>query len=78
MLFRGPMKKLLSEQYGPDFTRNTIKEAHSLYKKLVTEADAIWDDNSMAYNELFALAYDVPYLASGKRILPKTLQEMMR
>lgn len=32
----------------------------------------------MAYNELFALAFAAPYLASGKRIPPQTIQEMMR
>lgn len=32
----------------------------------------------MAYNELFALAFVAPYLASGKRIPPQTIQEMMR
>ena len=29
----------------------------------------------MAYNELFALAFVAPYLASGKRIPPQTIQE---
>ena len=32
----------------------------------------------MAYNELFALAFVAPYLASGKRIPPQTIHEMMR
>lgn len=32
----------------------------------------------MAYNELFALAFVAPYVASGKRIPPETIQEMMR
>ena len=32
----------------------------------------------MAYNELFALAFVAPYLASEKKIPPKTVQEMMR
>ena len=32
----------------------------------------------MAYNELFALAFVAPYVASGKKIPPETVQEMMR
>lgn len=32
----------------------------------------------MAYNELFALAFVAPYLASGKRITPEIAQEIMR
>ena len=30
------------------------------------------------YNELFALAFVAPYIASGKKIPPETVQEMMR
>lgn len=77
-LFRGTMKKVLAEHYGKAFARDTMKRAHSVYKKLVTEADDIGDGNPMAYNELFALAFVAPYLASGKRIAPKIAQEMMR
>lgn len=32
----------------------------------------------MAYNELFALAFVAPYVASEKKIPPETVQEMMR
>ena len=32
----------------------------------------------MAYNELFALAFVAPYVASEKKIPPTTVQEMMR
>lgn len=32
----------------------------------------------MAYNELFALVFVSPYLASEKKIPPETIQEMMR
>lgn len=77
-LFRGTMKKVLAEHYGEEFARDTMKQAHSVYKKLVAEADDIGDDNPMAYNELFALAFVAPYLASGKRITPEIAQEMMR
>lgn len=77
-LFRGTMKKVLAEHYGKAFARDTMKQAHSVYKKLVAEADGIGDDNTMAYNELFALAFVAPYLASEKRISPEVAQEMMR
>lgn len=77
-LFRGTMKKVLAEHYGEAFARDTMKQARSVYKKLVVEADDIGDDNPMAYNELFALAFVAPYLASGKRITPEIAQEMMR
>ena len=45
---------------------------------LVEQADDIGDDNPMAYNELFALAFVAPYVASEKKIPPTTVQEMMR
>lgn len=77
-LFRGTMKKVLAEHYGEEFARDTIKQARSVYKKLVAEADDIGDGNPMAYNELFALAFVAPYLASRKRISPQVAQEMMR
>ena len=32
----------------------------------------------MAYNELFALAFVAPYIASDKAVPPETIQEMMR
>lgn len=34
-LFRGTMKKVLAEHYGKEFARDTMKNAHSLYKRLV-------------------------------------------
>lgn len=77
-LFRGTMKKVLAEHYGKAFARDTMKHARSVYKKLVAGADDIGDDNPMAYNELFALAFVAPYLASGKQITPEIAQEMMR
>ena len=42
------------------------------------QADDIGNDNPMAYNELFALSFVAPYVASGKNIPPETVQEMMR
>ena len=77
-LFRGTMKKVLAEHYGKEFARNTMKQAHRVYRELVAGADDIGDDNPMAYNELFALAFVAPYLASEKRITPEIAQEMMR
>lgn len=77
-LFRGTMKKVLTEHYGKAFARDTMKRAHTLYKTLVTGADDIGDGNPMAYNELFALAFVAPYLASSKAIAPEVVQEMMR
>lgn len=41
------------------------------------QADDIGDDNPMAYNELFALSFVAPYVASGKNIPPETVREMM-
>lgn len=66
-LFRGTMKRVLSEHYGKAFAGDTMKQARRLYKKLVTEADDIGPGNPMAYNELFALAFVCPYIASGKK-----------
>lgn len=77
-LFRGTMKRVLAERYGAEFAGETMKKAGTIYKKLVLEAEDIGEDNPMAYNELFALAFVAPYLASGKRISPEDVQEMMR
>ena len=33
-LFRGTMKKVLTERYGQDFARDTMKKACNLYKNL--------------------------------------------
>ena len=40
--------------------------------------DDIGEDNPMAYNEMFALVFVAPYIASEKKIPPETIQEMMR
>ena len=55
-----------------------MKKSHKVYKELVAQADDIGDDNPMAYNELVALAFVAPYVASEKKIPPETVQEMMR
>ena len=49
-----------------------------IYGKLIEEADDIGKDNPMAYNEIFALVFVAPYIASEKKIPPETIQEMMR
>ena len=77
-LFRGTMKKVLTERYGKNFAKKTMREASSLYQRIVREADDLGKGNPMAYNELFALAFVAPYLACGKRITPEDVQEMMR
>lgn len=76
-LFRGTMKKVLTEHYGESFAADTMHCAKGIYKKLVLEADDIGSDNPMAYNVLFALAFIAPYLASEKQIAPDVVKEMM-
>ena len=78
LLFKGPMKKVLLENYGHDYAREIMKKSKIIYRKLIEEADDIGDDNPMAYNEMFALAFVAPYIASEKKIPPETIQEMMR
>ena len=55
-----------------------MKKSKKVYRKLVDQADDIGDDNPMAYNELFALTFVAPYVASEKKIPPEFVQEMMR
>ena len=71
------MKKVLSEKYGRQYADEIMKKSRAVYRRLVEEADDIGADNPMVYNELFALAFVAPYLASGKRIPPETIQLMM-
>lgn len=49
-----------------------------MYRKLLDDMDDIGDDNPMAHNVLFALAFVAPYLASNREIKPEICQEMMR
>lgn len=77
-LFKYPMKKVLLENYGQDYAREIMKKSKMIYGKLIEEADDIGKDNPMAYNEIFALAFVAPYIASEKKIPPETIQEMMR
>ena len=78
LLFKGPMKKVLIEKYDKGYASEIIKKSKKNYRKLIEEADDIGDDNPMAYNEMFALVFVAPYIASEKIIPPQTIQEMMR
>ncbi len=77
-LFSGTMKKVLEEKHGRAYAGKVMKKSKSVYRRIVEEADDIGKDNPMAYNEMFALAFVAPYLASGREISPETVQEMMR
>ena len=72
------MKKVLAETYGRAYADEIIKKSKKVYRKLVEEAEDIGEDNPMAYNEMFALVFVAPYLASEKKIPPEIAQEMMR
>ena len=78
LLFKGPMKKVLIEKYDKAYASEIIKKSKIIYRKLIEEADDIGNDNPMAYNEMFALAFVTPYIASEKKIPPEIIQEMMR
>ena len=77
-MFKSPMKNVLTEKYGREYAADIMKKSKKVYRELVEKADDIGDDNPMAYNELFALAFVAPYVASEKKIPPMTVQEMMR
>ena len=77
-LFSSPMKKVIEEKYNKAYAKKIMKRSKTIYRRLVDQADDIGDDNPMAYNELFALAFVAPYVASKKKIPPETVQEMMR
>ena len=77
-MYKSPMKKVLAEKYGREYAADIMKKSKKVYRELVEKADDIGDDNPMAYNELFALAFVAPYVASEKKIPPTAVQEMMR
>ena len=77
-LFSGPMRKVLAEQYDKQYASEIMRKSKGLYRDLIAKADDIGDGNPMAYNELFALVFVAPYIASGKKISPELVQEMMR
>ncbi|UHR01999.1 L-2-amino-thiazoline-4-carboxylic acid hydrolase [Peptoniphilus sp. GNH] len=78
LLFKGPMKKVLIEKYNKAYASEIIKKSKKVYRELVKNMDDIGEDNPMAYNEMFALVFVAPYIASEKKIPPETVQEMMR
>ena len=77
-LFKGSIKKVLAEKYDKEYASEIMKKSKKIYSELVKQADDIGDDNPLAYNELFALAFVAPYIASKKKIPLATVQEMMR
>ena len=78
LLFKGPMKKVLIEKYNKAYALEIIKNSKKVYRELIKNMDDIGEDNPMAYNEMFALVFVAPYIASEKKIPPETVQEMMR
>ncbi|MGX7168093.1 L-2-amino-thiazoline-4-carboxylic acid hydrolase [Facklamia hominis] len=78
LLFKGPMKKVLIEKYGKVYASDIIRKSKGVYRDLVENMDDIGADNPMVYNEMFALVFVSPYLASEKNIPPETIREMMR
>lgn len=48
---------MLSEKCGRAYASEVMKKSKKVYRELVERADDIGDDNPMAYNELFALAF---------------------
>ena len=72
------MKKVLEEKYDKAYASEIIRKSKKVYRELVENMDDIGEDNPMAYNEMFALAFVAPYIASEKKIPPETIQEMMR
>ena len=77
-MFKGSMKQVLAKKYDKAYAQSIMKQSKAVYRQLVEGADDIGDDNPMAYNALFALAFVAPYVASEKKIPPETVQEMMR
>ena len=77
-MFKGTMKKTIAEKYGNDYAAEVMKKSKTVYRQIVEDADDIGDDNPMGYNELFALTFIAPYLASDKKIPPEVIQDMMR
>ena len=77
-LFKRPMKKVLIEKYGKVYASDIIRKSKGVYRDLVENMDDIGADNPMVYNEMLALVFVSPYLASEKKIPPETIREMMR
>ena len=61
------IKKVLLEKYDKEYAAQIAKKSKRVYRELVENADDIGADNPMAYNELFALVFVAPYVASEKK-----------
>ena len=72
------IRQVLAESYDKAYAAEITRKSRAVYRRLIEQADDIGSDNPMAFNELFALVFVAPYLASGKKIPPETVQEMMR
>ena len=70
LMFKSPMRRVLTEKYGKAYASEIMKKSKEVYRELVEKADNIGDNNPMAYNELFALAFVAPYVASEKKNSP--------
>ncbi len=75
---RGTIRQVLTEKYGGQYAAELLRRSRTTYRRLVEQADDIGRGNPMAYNELFALVFVAPYVASEKKLPPETVQEMMR
>lgn len=58
------MKKVIAEKYNKQYAKEIMKKSKKVYRELVMKADDIGNDNPMVYNELCALAFVAPYVAS--------------
>ena len=76
-MFAPAMKEVLKEHLGADEAKVLMKRSKPVYRRIVAAAPELGDDNPMAYNELFALAFISPYIASGKTFAPELVREMM-
>ena len=61
------IKQVLREAYGKAYASELLRKSRAVYRQLIENADDIGDDNPMAYNELFALVFVAPYIASERR-----------
>lgn len=66
-MFKGSMKRVLEEKYDKSYAAKIMKMSKAVYRQIVDGAEDIGKDNPMAYNELFALAFVAPYIASEKK-----------
>ena len=77
-LFRSSMKKVIVENYDRAYADEIMKRSDKVYREIVQKCPDMGPGNPMAYNQLFALAFMAPYIASEKRIPPETVALMMK